>query len=157
MNTRLLPAGRGRRCAAVLAAAILSVTFGATTPAGAATASTCGGNPPDSVQDAQHNHTMGSQIARHLGHRCAPTPTSFAPLAAVYGMDVSSYQGNVNWSGAWNNGGRFAYIKATEGDRKSTRLNSSHVRISYAAKSNDGRSEERRVGKECRSRWSPYH
>ena len=21
----------------------------------------------------------------------------------------------------------------------------------------DGRSEERRVGKECRSRWSPYH
>ena len=29
-------------------------------------------------------------------------------------------------------------------DRKSTRLNSV-------------RSEERRVGKECRSRWSPYH
>ena len=25
----------------------------------------------------------------------------------------------------------------------------------YAARSN--RSEERRVGKECRSRWSPYH
>ena len=23
--------------------------------------------------------------------------------------------------------------------------------------SNGGRSEERRVGKECRSRWSPYH
>ena len=22
---------------------------------------------------------------------------------------------------------------------------------------NDNRSEERRVGKECRSRWSPYH
>ena len=22
---------------------------------------------------------------------------------------------------------------------------------------NDARSEERRVGKECRSRWSPYH
>ena len=22
---------------------------------------------------------------------------------------------------------------------------------------NSGRSEERRVGKECRSRWSPYH
>ena len=22
---------------------------------------------------------------------------------------------------------------------------------------NGGRSEERRVGKECRSRWSPYH
>ena len=24
-------------------------------------------------------------------------------------------------------------------------------------KLNNGRSEERRVGKECRSRWSPYH
>ena len=27
----------------------------------------------------------------------------------------------------------------------------------YAAESVKGRSEERRVGKECRSRWSPYH
>lgn len=33
----------------------------------------------------------------------------------VYGMDVSGYQGNVNWSGAYANGARFAYIKATEG------------------------------------------
>jgi GH25 family lysozyme M1 (1,4-beta-N-acetylmuramidase) len=114
MNTRLLPAGRGRRCAAVLAAAILSVTFGATTPAGAA-ATTGNPNPPDSVQDAQHNHTMGSQVARHLGHRTAPKPTSFGPLSVVYGMDVSAYQGNVDWQGAWNNGARFAYIKATEG------------------------------------------
>ena len=63
-------------------------------------------------------------------------------------------------------------------DRKSTRLNSSHTVISYAVfclkksrkifsllsaegavDENDvkARSEERRVGKECRSRWSPYH
>src|SRR2546430_17700312 len=27
----------------------------------------------------------------------------------------------------------------------------------YARWKRDGRSEERRVGKECRSRWSPYH
>ena len=27
----------------------------------------------------------------------------------------------------------------------------------YAGKLADLRSEERRVGKECRSRWSPYH
>ena len=42
-------------------------------------------------------------------------------------------------------------------DRKSTRLNSSHAAglISYARLLL--RSEERRVGKECRSRWSPYH
>src|SRR5574340_1436591 len=30
-------------------------------------------------------------------------------------------------------------------------------RIMGASPQEDGRSEERRVGKECRSRWSPYH
>ena len=29
--------------------------------------------------------------------------------------------------------------------------------ISPVLKHRDDRSEERRVGKECRSRWSPYH
>lgn len=43
----------------------------------------------------------------------AAAPASAAGV--VYGMDVSSYQGNVNWSGAYANGARFAYIKATEG------------------------------------------
>ena len=28
-----------------------------------------------------------------------------------------------------------------------------HINVSFE----EGRSEERRVGKECRSRWSPYH
>ena len=27
----------------------------------------------------------------------------------------------------------------------------------FLGETNDDRSEERRVGKECRSRWSPYH
>ena len=38
-----------------------------------------------------------------------------ADASVVYGMDVSAYQGNVNWSSAYSNGARFAYIKATEG------------------------------------------
>ena len=29
--------------------------------------------------------------------------------------------------------------------------------VSGGRKKDDARSEERRVGKECRSRWSPYH
>ena len=29
--------------------------------------------------------------------------------------------------------------------------------FTYAFAWPEGRSEERRVGKECRSRWSPYH
>jgi hypothetical protein len=35
-----------------------------------------------------------------------------------YGIDVSSYQGNVNWSQVKANGISFAYIKATEGTCK---------------------------------------
>ena len=31
------------------------------------------------------------------------------------------------------------------------------VTIANASDFTDARSEERRVGKECRSRWSPYH
>ncbi|MEB7505734.1 GH25 family lysozyme [Arthrobacter koreensis] len=35
--------------------------------------------------------------------------------AGIQGLDVSSHQGNVDWSRAWSQGGRFAYVKATEG------------------------------------------
>ena len=34
---------------------------------------------------------------------------------------------------------------------------SNYQSIKFAKKSLNIRSEERRVGKECRSRWSPYH
>jgi GH25 family lysozyme M1 (1,4-beta-N-acetylmuramidase) len=43
-----------------------------------------------------------------------PTAAQAAP-AGVKGVDVSSHQGSVNWSTAWANGARFAYVKATEG------------------------------------------
>jgi GH25 family lysozyme M1 (1,4-beta-N-acetylmuramidase) len=46
----------------------------------------------------------------------AATPTAAGAITStVPGMDVSSYQGNVNWSAAYANGARFAYVKATEG------------------------------------------
>src|SRR3712207_1461591 len=72
---------------------------------------------------------------------------------------------------------RFSYLGYQE-DRKSTRLNSNHsMNVSLREMNNlaevivtgdmnspllntqtgKRRSEERRVGKECRSRWSPYH
>jgi GH25 family lysozyme M1 (1,4-beta-N-acetylmuramidase) len=44
----------------------------------------------------------------------AATSADAAP-AGLPGMDVSSYQGNVNWSSAWSHGARWAYVKATEG------------------------------------------
>ena len=38
----------------------------------------------------------------------------------------------------------------------SSSVGNTNMLSDYAAIKN-GRSEERRVGKECRSRWSPYH
>ena len=65
------------------------------------------------------NHTMGSQIRKHEGTRSAPTQGQIADAATtsavVYGIDVASYQGNVDWAYWWNQGKRFVWVKATEG------------------------------------------
>jgi GH25 family lysozyme M1 (1,4-beta-N-acetylmuramidase) len=42
-------------------------------------------------------------------------PGEASAATVVRGMDVSGYQGNVDWSTAYANGARFAYVKATEG------------------------------------------
>ena len=48
-------------------------------------------------------------------------------------------------------------IEITEkGKKKVLTYNLKDIKIKKSNKW-DGRSEERRVGKECRSRWSPYH
>src|SRR5690349_25075887 len=36
-------------------------------------------------------------------------------------------------------------------------IENAHARADQRSKRHYGRSEERRVGKECRYRWSPYH
>ncbi|RKT84709.1 lysozyme [Saccharopolyspora antimicrobica] len=56
---------------------------------------------------------MGSQIRKHEGGEEQAVP-AIAPLATVAGMDVSSHQGNVDWNSWYNQGMRFAYVKATE-------------------------------------------
>lgn len=63
-----------------------------------------------------NDHPMGSQIRLHEGRpRFSVSLGDIGTFAAVAGMDVSGWQGNVNWTAAWNNGARFAYVKATEG------------------------------------------
>lgn len=60
--------------------------------------------------------------ARELTNQSAlsDAPTTVTPSVntwrprGIVGVDVSSHQGNVNWSAAWNQGSRFAYTKATE-------------------------------------------
>lgn len=54
---------------------------------------------------------VGSQIQLVEG---VDAPATEAFVVQTPGLDVSGYQGNVNWTSVRNNGGRFTYIKATE-------------------------------------------
>jgi GH25 family lysozyme M1 (1,4-beta-N-acetylmuramidase) len=57
------------------------------------------------------DHSMGSQVLAREGALPAPSPRD---PSAVTGIDVSSYQGNVDWAATAAAGNRFAYVKATE-------------------------------------------
>jgi GH25 family lysozyme M1 (1,4-beta-N-acetylmuramidase) len=48
-----------------------------------------------------------------LAAAVAATPADAATVTK--GLDVSSFQGSVNFTAQWNAGARFAYVKATEG------------------------------------------
>ena len=48
-------------------------------------------------------------------------------------------------------------IETLRGDFGSLRAGRAHVSLLDGIMVEAYRSEERRVGKECRSRWSPYH
>lgn len=100
-----LQAGHGRRWRTVvgLTCAVAGLTLIAgTLPAQAAV--------PVAASRASHPDTD------HAGSGLAGSGSQIKPAlaATVPGMDVSSHQGNVNWQAAWNNGAKFAYVKATE-------------------------------------------
>ncbi|UKA57521.1 GH25 family lysozyme [Arthrobacter sp. FW306-2-2C-D06B] len=46
----------------------------------------------------------------------ATDPSHWRPSYGIAGQDVSAYQGAVDWASQWNQGSRFAYVKATEGN-----------------------------------------
>ncbi|MEP9384931.1 lysozyme [Nocardioides sp. KR10-350] len=64
---------------------------------------------------------MGWELPGSTPGSAATKPHAYAeaaPSAAaeqVAGIDVSGYQGNVDWAQWWSYGNRFAYVKATEG------------------------------------------
>jgi GH25 family lysozyme M1 (1,4-beta-N-acetylmuramidase) len=83
------------------------------------------------LQAQARNHTMSS-LASHqatsvsrsaiplLSTTAKPAASANSTAAAaatgpVYGLDVSSFQGAVDWSAVRSEGAQFAYIKATEG------------------------------------------
>ncbi|WP_326798453.1 lysozyme [Streptomyces sp. NBC_01808] len=116
VRTRRRIGRRSLAAATAVAATSLSLVVGLTSPAAAA-GDRLNPNPRDLERGEAY---MGAGIRLHEGTG-APAGSAGAagqeagPLATVEGVDVSSHQGNVNWSTLWNAGNRFAYVKATEG------------------------------------------
>lgn len=105
-----------RRRALTAGAATSALALGlALTAAGPAMAAPAAAAKPKPVKithpGADH---MGSTIAEHEPTRHVTRKSSPVLLASVAGMDVSGWQGNVDWKTAYGNGARFAYVKATE-------------------------------------------
>lgn len=69
-------------------------------------------NPDDLVR--MYDHPMGSQIRLHEGTAEMPGQPPNTIDASVAGIDVSGWQGNVDWAAQWNAGRRFVWAKATE-------------------------------------------
>ncbi|KAJ7561643.1 hypothetical protein O6H91_03G036100 [Diphasiastrum complanatum] len=70
------------------------------------------------IHHAKQDSRMGGHCRQHQeggGWSAFFTSRRLLQTGTVQGMDVSSYQGNVNWAAASNSGSKFAYIKATEG------------------------------------------
>jgi GH25 family lysozyme M1 (1,4-beta-N-acetylmuramidase) len=74
---------------------------------------------PEAITHPAEDHA-GSGLAasspalRPAAHSMVIQPTTSSG-SGPQGLDVSDYQGDVNWSQVYQEGGRFAYVKATEG------------------------------------------
>ncbi|MCX4513221.1 lysozyme [Streptomyces sp. NBC_01619] len=61
---------------------------------------------------ARGSARMGMGVVAHDGRGGLPRDSR---AVQTEGVDVSSHQGNVDWSALWNSGVKWAYVKATEG------------------------------------------
>ena len=94
-------------------------------------------------------HTEEFSLTRYHGDRAAPMPstaTSIGPSPPTTSPRRSSTR--------WSSRRMSTSTRSPSGRSPRPRSGRSIAGRSSAA---DPRSEERRVGKECRSRWSPYH
>lgn len=107
MKIPAIPRGR-RLLTAVVSASVLLI---GALPAGAAPVPV----DPTDRYIAENDHPMGSQIAKHEGSEpMVLVPHDVDIQAVVHGIDVSGWQGNVDWAHWWGQGKRFAFVKATE-------------------------------------------
>jgi GH25 family lysozyme M1 (1,4-beta-N-acetylmuramidase) len=100
----LAPSRLARRLSTAATVLALTGTALAAGPSAGASAN------PITHPDQDH---MGWSLAARAGS-AAPATVSPA-VAGLPGLDVSSHQGNVDWTSVKNNGAKFAYAKATEG------------------------------------------
>ncbi|MEU9606222.1 lysozyme [Streptomyces sp. NPDC048057] len=96
---------RPRRTLATAVGTLLAVL----SPLAAATAAPA---PQDGDRPPRGSAHMGMGVVEHDGQGGLPVPTR---AVQTEGVDVSSHQGNVNWSGLWTSGVKWAFVKATEG------------------------------------------
>ena len=68
-------------------------------------------------------------------------------------LDVSKWQGSIDWDKVKASGKIDGVMLRVLGSKGGKPYLDPYFARNYA----ECRSEERRVGKECRSRWSPYH
>ncbi|WP_281171283.1 GH25 family lysozyme, partial [Arthrobacter castelli] len=71
------------------------------------------GDPAAPLTTGQELQDAGAQARSPLSATAAST---WRPSFGVHGIDVSGWQPDVNWNAQWNQGARFAYVKATEGN-----------------------------------------
>ena len=70
--------------------------------------------PAETAWIHKMDHQMGSEIRLH--EKTTGSTVVMAPdVTQTPGLDVSGYQGNVDWSSVAADGAEFAYVKATEG------------------------------------------
>jgi GH25 family lysozyme M1 (1,4-beta-N-acetylmuramidase) len=95
-----------------------TLLWGAIAPSSAAGAANPYNQTPQQIaaqQQVTHPELdwMGSTVRAHDPQ--AATARVAPRVSGPLGLDVSSFQGAVNWSTVAANGGKFAYVKATEG------------------------------------------
>ncbi|MEV6977158.1 lysozyme [Kitasatospora sp. NPDC093806] len=113
---------RSRRLPALAAlATAVALTVGIGAPAYAAEPDPVSSSPSAEGSPARplpplhpERDFAGSTVAAHEG-RASTAGIAALAVTQTPGLDVASYQGNVNWSSVAANGARFAYVKATEG------------------------------------------
>lgn len=117
MLSRRSRSGGSRRQAATLAGVLAAVCalLLAIPNVAAAAQPPAGSLKPGSLQPGQA--FMGAGIAIHEGAQSdtSALPTPLDSSGGVQGIDVSHWQGSINWTSVHNAGIQFAWMKATEG------------------------------------------